>query len=106
MFFKSSDLRRHVAHVHDGLKTGTSGYEGATCDLCNKHFVQKAYLKFHIRSVHEKIKDFKCEVEGCDKEFFYKHELKEHTKYTHQGIKEHFCHLCKFFLTISITICL
>ena len=35
-----------------------------TCDTCNKAFSTKKNLKRHIKMVHDKIKDFKCDK--CD----------------------------------------
>ena len=37
------------------------------CKICRKGFLQKPYLNQHMKTVHEKRKDFLCEV--CCKAF-------------------------------------
>ena len=44
-FTQKSNLRQHVASVHEG-KT-------FKCDFCSSNFTEKGGLKRHIKSVHE-----------------------------------------------------
>ena len=48
------------------IKTHHFGKLKFTCDLCQKHFGTNSYLKRHIQSVHEKVKNFFCPKESCD----------------------------------------
>ena len=44
------------------------------CQLCGKFFSEKSTLKFHLRTIHEKVKQFKCLV--CEDSFTRKDVLK------------------------------
>jgi hypothetical protein len=37
----------------------------------------------HIKTVHNKIRDFFCDVGNCEKAFFSKSDLKKHKSYIH-----------------------
>ena len=66
--FKSVSLKiNHVNNVH-GLMT--------SCLICELTYSSNAYLRAHIRKVHNKQKLFKCEY--CDKQFTTKQMLKLH----------------------------
>ncbi len=46
------------------------------CKICGKSYLAKAYLRDHVKIVHMKIKDFKCDE--CNKTFGYSKDLKSH----------------------------
>ena len=48
------------------------------CRLCLKTFTIRSSLIFHVQTVHEGRKDFKCNI--CDKSFGRPVELKKHKK--------------------------
>ena len=48
----------------------------------------------HLKSVHNKIKDFKCNK--CEYECYSKGNLKRHVKMIHSKIKDHTCELCDY----------
>jgi KRAB domain-containing zinc finger protein len=74
------------------------------CEICNKSFSRKDYLKVHIETVHEKKKRFECDI--CNKCFSYSCHLNHHTKSVHQKIKPHACELCnkRFTLLGNLTV--
>ena len=61
------------------------------CDQCGKTFSSGKYLKTHIKTVHEGIKDKKCHL--CDKVYGFAGDLFMHIKKVHDGVR-HTCHIC------------
>ena len=57
------------------------------CEVCNKEFTYKSYLKRHI-NVHTSEKPYKCN--HCDKEFTHKSTLTNHNR-VHSGAKPFKC---------------
>ena len=55
---------------------------------------QPALIKKHARSVHEKIKDHKCDE--CGQCFVAKSKLELHIKAIHRKIKDQFCDQCDY----------
>ena len=76
IFFKKSNLKLHIAAVHEGLKP----FE---CPTCKKSFSAIADLKRHISEVHDKVKRFKCHF--CDKSYGVSKHLKQHVKSIHES---------------------
>ena len=67
------------------------------CPHCEA-ILAKVNLKRHIRTVHDKQKDHKCDL--CGKEYFAKKRLNEHIKRDHDKIRDEKCNQCgKFFFT-------
>ena len=66
-------LKFHINGVHEGVK-----YD---CATCKSSFTHKSKMKQHIKTVHEKIKPFACDI--CDKSFGYKNNLKRLTMEKH-----------------------
>ena len=66
-------------------------YECTTCDYkCG----QKSSLNQHIKTVHNKIKDFDCKL--CDYKCGIKGNLDIHIRNVHEGLKPHECKLCGY----------
>ena len=61
------------------------------CDLCDKIFNKKHYLKNHITNVHGQ-KNYSCEQ--CGARFATKYSLKDHILIVHEGVKEYECQHC------------
>ena len=63
------------------------------CEMCQKIFDTKKYLKQHKIRIHE-TKTFECEE--CDVKFTIEHNLKRHIKTNHNKA-EYFCKICGAF---------
>ena len=83
-------LKLHEDVVHKGIKNWPSAVE-VKCEICGKIYSNNT-LKRHIKSVHEKIKDFQCPK--CGKAFSEKGSLEIHDK-THTGIRDFKCDQCE-----------
>ena len=59
------------------------------CGICGKTFSKTRNLKNHISTVHEGMKNHKCET--CGKAFCSKQYLYLHIGSVHEGIKNHKC---------------
>ena len=53
------------------------------CHLCDKSFAAKNNLRLHIRSIHEKIRNFPCKL--CEYKTDSKSNLYIHVKRMHEG---------------------
>ena len=60
-----------------------------TCNICHKTFGMKSDLNRHVKSVHDKIKDFNCDQ--CDKAFGQNGNLNRHIMIVHSKIKAFKC---------------
>ena len=54
---------------------------------------QEASLKSHIRTVHDGLREFKCEQ--CGKFFSQPMSLKTHIRTVHEGRKDYICTTCE-----------
>ena len=61
------------------------------CPKCNKKVV-KQYLNAHIKHIHDKIKDYKCDT--CDSSFAKSDVLQAHISAIHKKEKNHKCKQC------------
>ena len=82
-------LKKHEDVIHKGIKKWPTAVE-VKCEFCGKT-LHNTSIKQHIKSVHEKIKDFQCPK--CGKAFSEKASLKDHDK-IHTGIRDFGCDQC------------
>lgn len=90
--------------IRESKTMSKSSAEPIECHICHKTFVSKNVLKDHVRGVHEKIKRFKCEVEGCDYASYMTANLKTHKISRHNDIfkievRQFFCEICGISFT-------
>ena len=72
------------------------------CDQCNKTFALKCNLNKHIKNVHENVKDHKCDI--CNEIYKSKRNLRYHVETIHEG-KKRPCEKCgKLYTSKSLQV--
>ena len=61
------------------------------CDRCEFSCDYKSRFDRHIKQVHDKIRDFVCNIDGCESAFSDKSNLNMHIKTVHNKIRDFFC---------------
>jgi len=74
-FMSKLALKKHMLHVHEGVK-----YE---CEICGKEVVN---LRMHVKLVHEQIRNYKCPE--CSKSFQTLTHLRTHVARVHLNARE------------------
>ena len=74
------------------IKTVHEKIKDFKCEICEKAFISNSDLKRHINAVHAKTKNFGCTQ--CGKCFSQSGHLNQHIKSVHEGIRENKCALC------------
>ena len=88
-----SNFQQKLINIH-GYKDGDT--DKVACPQCDK-VMQKASLKYHIKSVHEKCQLFLCS--DCDFETIWRSNLWKHVKSVHEAydeVKTFKCSQCPF----------
>lgn len=62
------------------------------CDLCPKSFTQRADVRKHKKTVHEKARDFHCQE--CNLSFGERGNLNKHVRSIHRRERNFFCDQC------------
>ena len=83
-------LNRHINQVHNKIPHHCP-VEECQCKICHK-ILMKTSLKMHMKSVHEKIKDYLCKL--CGIGFSRSDALRLHIKTVHEGRKDKVCNYC------------
>jgi uncharacterized Zn-finger protein len=86
IFTRKTNLKSHMLEHNGELPH--------KCPTCGKGFAQKVKMERHEKSVHQKIKDFKCTYPGCGGEFVDKSSLKAHIDRVHKKLKPFVCDHC------------
>ena len=84
-------VARHRLAQHDMI---TPGYDVFHCDQegCNFKAITKKLIAAHHASVHEKLRQFSCNL--CDKSVSTKGALKLHVENVHMGMRRYSCEVC------------
>ena len=92
-FFFKQNRDRHINEVHLGKRPHTCSHPG-----CKGAFKNLGSLKQHQKTVHEKVRPFKCE--RCDRSFGQRNHLRQHILVVHDKVKMYACDVCE--MTFSI----
>ena len=104
-FKRSGHLRIHVKSKHEEKSEYEKNQvkkpeEKTECPICKAIF-GKTNLRKHLKTVHEGIKDFKCD--HCGKEYTENKGLKVHIKRHHDNVRDEQCNQCgKQFFTKEV----
>ena len=98
-----SEISENISNEFDPLEIKDKSHD---CKACDKAFGKSIYLQRHIKSVHEGVKNYKCEKSGkcwlCGKFFSRARDIKKHISSVHERIKRHKCDTCgKAFVSAS-----
>jgi KRAB domain-containing zinc finger protein len=87
---KQNYLDKHIKNLHDGAELGF------VCPVanCEKRLFSQQNVQFHIKAVHDRVKDKKCPK--CDFCTSWEKTLKHHVTKIHQCEKLFQCLLCDF----------
>ena len=83
-------------NLNDHIMTVHEKLKQFKCDQCDYKAARKFTLKMHIIGIHEKVKKYTCEL--CDYKGSKKYSLKIHKMSKHEGIK-YSCKQCDFKAT-------
>lgn len=92
----SSDLKTVVESEKfgnglNGVNGGEANSKYFTCHLCGKQYGRVTGLSYHLKHVHEGIKEHGCDV--CGRKFAVKPALEDHRR-IHTGERPFVCHAC------------
>lgn len=64
------------------------------CPDCPKRFKHSSTLKQHVNSIHLRLKQFYCPIEGCKEGFTDRTSLKYHVTVNHRNARDYVCPEC------------
>ena len=79
-------------HLNRHIKSVHEKQKDYICANCGKSFSQAPHLKTHIHTVHEGNRDYKCIP--CEKSFSQAYNLRKHIDKNHEGQKYYKCDSC------------
>ena len=104
IFNRRYHLMRHQTSCHDDSKQGTRKFP---CKRCDKEFVSKDQLKYHLLEEHDNkwVDNLQCQI--CGGIFYSKHDLARHERNVHNKEKTQICYQCtmcekKFWSKVSL----
>ena len=73
IWLKGFSTKQHMLRKHNNIE------KDFECNFCNKRFIEKGYLRNHVREMHESKYDLQhCKL--CDKSFTAPRYLNQHMK--------------------------
>lgn len=87
-------IKKYTGELYKTCTPCSNRYKCTGYDGCNSKFSLKSDLKQHIKSVHLKLKDVKCDQ--CNYECSSKSHLNQHIKIVHLCIKDMECNQCNY----------
>jgi hypothetical protein len=84
--YTSADQKEFLKHMNDKHSRQEGGSERYNCDLCSRSFSRRPYLEYHVRGVHDNIKDNVCHL--CGFSTYMPASLKTHIKTVHDKVKD------------------
>ena len=86
--------RRHrqAGSLRIHMNSVHNGIKDYKCEYCGKTLSKLQSLQGHIKAVHHKIKDLKCGT--CGKMFSHSSALQKHVQDVHLGIRKCTCNIC------------
>ncbi|CDW79071.1 zinc finger protein 177-like isoform 2 [Stylonychia lemnae] len=91
-YFDKTSYYNHC-NSHEGRKN-------YACTQCDKRYTTNGHLKDHVKSFHDKIKNFECTFQDCTDKFARKSVLKVHMR-KHDNDKPYKCDKCSKCFTES-----
>lgn len=76
-------------HKHVNVEHGQQDPEGGRrfkCDLCSRSFSRRPYLEYHVKGVHDNVKDHVCDI--CGYSTSNPASLKTHIKVVHDNVQD------------------
>jgi hypothetical protein len=96
--FETYDPSRIYDHKqrHKGVKL--------KCYICGKLKENSQDLREHILLVHQKLRRYKCDIDGCNKTFQKFGGLKNHKIAFHENLRQYKCSQCKSTFNLKSTL--
>ncbi|KAA8495918.1 Zinc finger protein [Porphyridium purpureum] len=82
------------AELDYGGELGGEGEPSMRCARCQKGFRRRGDLRRHVKTVHEGLKSYECEVNQCGKKFAQIVHLQTHVRVIHEKRRDFACDLC------------
>ncbi len=94
IFTSKENLKNHIKRKHpEKVPPQVKEVIETCCKICNnKDFKTGSHLARHVRSVHQKLKNFTCDV--CGMAFCFRQGLKKHTISVHENVRNYKCERC------------
>ena len=82
--------------INNHIKTVHDKIKDFKCPNCEFCCSQRGNLRLHVEQVHNKVRKFSCSVEGCLYKSNFKNDITKHNKTVHGTVKDISCHLCGY----------
>ena len=89
-------VKEHIKHIHKGVPRVPNVKTSFPCELCDKVYSRKNFLRNHIMFCHENIRKYQCTT--CEKFFASNRGLKKHVESLHGITTDYKCKFCSKIL--------